>query len=171
MSKPWQLFTSVIVSLETAVSYETVPSQLPSQQLTANYDDVVIDNYHLLGEDEYTKNKVGPPTARIPADDYDDIILPNRDVVGQDKEPRSHIGYGKPAAPPPTEVKGQVLEYCVVTEGAKVIVQGGGQMEYDHLIHKHQHSASTSTATKPKQLLEGYSKLADARWGYFKMSA
>lgn len=146
-----------------------VPSQRPSQQLTANYDDVTIDNYHLLGEENMNvkvgKSKLSSPpsSARIPADNYDDIILPNRNIIGQDKDPGK--GYGKPPAMPPTEVKGQVLEYCEVTEGAKVVVQGAGQTQYNHLVHQHQHSASTSMAMKPKQLLECYSnlKLADSR--------
>lgn len=157
----------VVVSTETAVSYDTVTSQ-PSTQLQA-YDDVILSAYHVLGEDENMKNKVGktevcskPSSTRNPKDNYDDVIMSNYDVVGVDENLNSQRKGKPPATPPPSkaEVPMEVLEYSVVTKGAKVVVkEGGRQMEYSHLAH---HSASTSCAAKPPTL-ECYSRLCDSR--------
>jgi hypothetical protein len=143
--------TAAVVSLETAVSYETVPGEQPSQQLAANYDVVAADNYHLLGEERNFKTS---SAVQLPADNYDDVILPNKNFA---KDPGK--GFVKPPAPPPPA---EIEEYCTVTKGAKVVVQGDNLASYDHLIHQHQKSRSASDAN---QQLDCYSKLTEARYG------
>lgn len=103
--------------------YDTVcpPAQPPGPG--TNYDDVVLSNYDVIGEDESLRLR--------------------SELKGS--------GYGKPPAPPPPATP-EVLEYSTVAPGPGV-GSGGRVKQMEYSLLSHHHTESTSAPTMESHLM------------------